>query len=174
VRKVMRRRGTADARGERGAAAVEFALVVPFLLILVFGLITTGMTYSDHLAATNAVREGARYGAAADITSTSWASSVRTRVKEVYFNAGATVSDAQICVRLVTASGSTHTEVIGSSCGTAPAVPTNMAAGSCAVLVWMERPEKIRLVMVPDLNFNIGAESVAYYGREVAPTCTAS
>ena len=170
-----RRRG-ADATAERGAAAVEFALVVPFLILLVFGLITTGLTYSDHLAATNAVREGARYGAAADITSGSWATSVRSRVKQVYFNAGTSVSDDQICVRLVTAAGSTYSEAIGSSCGTAPSAPSDMAAGSCAVLVWMQRPEQIRLVIVPDLNFDIGAESVAYYGRtstDVPATCTA-
>ena len=180
MREALRRR-RAGARGERGAAATEFALVVPFLLLLVFGLITTGMTYSDHLAATNAVREGARYGAAADITSGSWATSVRSRIKQVYFNAGASVSDEQICVRLVTASGSTYTEAIGTSCGTAPSAPTDMAVGSCAVLVWMTRPETIRLVIAPDLNFDVGAQSVAYYGRTTTdvpplttPTCTAT
>ena len=179
MREALRRRA-ADARGGRGAAAVEFALVVPLLLLLVLGLITTGMTYSDHVAATNAVREGARYGAAADITSGTWATSVRSRVKQVYFNAGTTVSDAQICVRLVTASGSTYTEALGSDCGTAPSPPSDMAAGSCAVLVWMQRPERIRLVIAPDLIFDIGAESVAYYGRTsndvpplATPTCTA-
>jgi Flp pilus assembly protein TadG len=173
VREALRRR-RAGARGERGAAAVEFALVVPLLIVLVFGMITTGVTYNDHLSATNAVREGARYGAAADISSTSWASSVRSRVKQVYFNAGVTVTDDQICVRLVQASGTTYSQVIGANCGSAPAVPSNMASGSCAVLVWMSRPERIRLVMVPDMNFDIGAEAVAYYGREVQPTCTAS
>jgi Flp pilus assembly protein TadG len=176
VRETLRR-WRADARGERderGAAAVEFALVVPLLIILVFGMITTGFTYSDHLSATNAVREGARYGAAADVSSSSWATSVRSRVKQVYFNAGVTVTDDQICVRLVQASGATYTEALGANCGSAPSVPSSMAAGSCAVLVWMTRPERIRLVIVPDLDFDIGAEAVAYYGREVQPTCTAS
>jgi Flp pilus assembly protein TadG len=162
------------ARAERGAAALEFALVVPVLLLVLFGVITTAMAYSDHSSATNAVREGARYGAAADITSTSWATSVRDRVKQVYFNAGATVTDAQICVRLVKADGTTATQVIGSSCGTAPSLPSGMATGSCAVVVWMQRPERIDLVIAPSLHFNINAKSVAYYGREAPPTCTAS
>jgi Flp pilus assembly pilin Flp len=162
-------------RDEEGAVAVELALVMPLLLMILFGLITTGLAYSDHLSATNAVREGARYGAAADISNPGWATSVRDRVKQVYFNEGVTVTDDQICVRLVQAGSTTpYAQVAGANCGTAPSVPTNMAAGSCAVLVWMQRPEKIRLIVVPDLNFNIGAESVAYYGRTVGTTCTAA
>jgi Flp pilus assembly protein TadG len=161
-------------RTERGAAAVEFALIVPVLILLLIGMVTTAMTYSDHLSATNAVREGARYGAAADVSSSGWASSVRDRVKQVYFNAGVTVTDAQICVRLVQADGTTATQAIGAQCGTAPSLPSSMATGSCAVLVWMQRPETIDLVVAPSLNFTIKAKSVAYYGREAYPTCTAS
>ena len=157
---------------ERGAAAVEFALVIPLLLMILFGLITTGLTFSDHLSATNAVREGARYGAAADISQVSWATSVRDRVKQVYFNAGVTVTDDQICVKLVQAGGTTSNQHTGANCGVSPSAPTNMAAGSCAVFVWMQRPSTIRLLVFPDLEFDIGAEAVAYYGREVAP-CTA-
>lgn len=159
-------------RDEGGSAALEFALVVPFLLLLVFGMVTTGLAYSDHLSATNAVREGARYGAAADVSSASWATSVRDRVKQVYFNAGVTVTDDQICVRLVQASSVIHAQAIGANCGPAPSTPSSMTTGSCAVLVWMQRPETIRLVIAPDLNFKIDARSVAYYGRTVAPTCT--
>ena len=161
-------------RDERGASVVEFALVVPFLLTLLFGLITTGLTLSDHLAATNATREGSRYGAATDISQPGWAASVKERVRQVYFNAGEVVTDDQICVELVTAGGGPPPyQSIGSDCGTAPSSPTDMAAGSCAVLVWMQRPATIELVAFPALNFHIHAESVAYYGREVAPTCLA-
>lgn len=162
------------ARHDRGAAAVEFALVVPLLLLLIFGLITTGMTFSDHLSATNAVREGARYGASADASSASWATSVRDRVKQVYFNAGSAVSDDQICVKLVQSGGATVASALGANCGTAPTAPTTMAAGSCAVLVWVQRPEIIRLIVAPDLRFDIGAKSVAFYGRKVGTSCTAA
>ena len=165
---------TRRARDSRGAAALEFALVVPFLILVLVGMVTTAMAYSDHLSATNAVREGARYGAAADVSSSSWATSVRDRVKQVYFNSGVTVTDAQICVRLVQADGTTATEVIGTACGSPPSVPSPMATGSCAVLVWMERPETIDLIIAPSLQFSIGAQSVAYYGRSVPPTCPAS
>lgn len=165
--------GAFRRRDERGTAAIEFALVVPLLFTLIFGTISTGLAYSDHLSATNAVREGARYGAAADISQVGWATSVRDRVKAVYFNAGVTVTDAQICVKLVQASGVVSNQFSGASCGAAPTAPTSMSTGSCAVVVWMERPQSISLFVLPDLDFNIHAASVAYYARKVAP-CTAA
>jgi len=48
-----------------------------------------------------------------------------------------------------------------------------MATGSCAVLVWMKRPATIQLIVFPDLTLDIGAESVAFYSREVGTTCLA-
>lgn len=45
---------------DRGASAVEFALVVPILVVLVFGIINFGALFSQKLALNNAVREGAR------------------------------------------------------------------------------------------------------------------
>ena len=170
----MPRRIFRPRRSERGASAVEFALVVPLLIMLLFGIISTGLVFSDHLSATNAAREGARYGAAADITNSStWATSVKDRVKEVYFNGAETVTDDQICVRLVKADGNTAASYTGANCGTAPTTPSGMAAGSCAVIVWMQRPHTIQLIAFPNLDLDIGGESVAYYSREVAPTCTA-
>jgi TadE-like protein len=49
-------------RQERGGIAVEFALIIPALLLLVFGIVDFGHAwYMDHLLS-NASREGARYG----------------------------------------------------------------------------------------------------------------
>jgi Flp pilus assembly protein TadG len=45
-----------------GAAAVEFAIILPILIFIIFGGMDLGhMFYIEHLA-TNASREGARYG----------------------------------------------------------------------------------------------------------------
>lgn len=172
----LRRTARRRSRGERGAAALEFALVVPFLIMLLVGTVSTGLVYSDHLGLTNAAREGARYGAAADAASASWATSVQTRVQQTYFNAsGAQPSDDQICVKLVKSDGTLVPGASdpGTACGTQPGLPSSMESGSCAVLVWMTMPKTIQLVIFPDLSLNIGAQSVAYYGRTVGTTCTA-
>lgn len=51
------------ARGrESGASVVEFALVVPFLLMLVFGVIEFGTVMAQKATVASAAREGARYG----------------------------------------------------------------------------------------------------------------
>jgi Flp pilus assembly protein TadG len=49
-------------RREDGAAAVEFALVLPILIVLVFGIIEFGFALYNKEVITNASREGARYG----------------------------------------------------------------------------------------------------------------
>ena len=48
-------------RSERGAAAVEFALVMPLLLLLVFGIVEFGLIMNRQITVTHAAREGARY-----------------------------------------------------------------------------------------------------------------
>jgi Flp pilus assembly protein TadG len=50
---------------ERGAALVEFALIAPVLMLLVFGAIEYGMFFKDYLTVANTTRTGARVGSAA-------------------------------------------------------------------------------------------------------------
>lgn len=45
---------------ERGAAAVEFALVLPILVLILFGMIEFGGAYHAQLMVTGAAREAAR------------------------------------------------------------------------------------------------------------------
>jgi len=46
----------------KGSAAVEFALVLPILLVLVFGIVEFSVALYDKAVITNASREGARAG----------------------------------------------------------------------------------------------------------------
>ena len=51
------------AKNRDGVAAVEFALILPILLVLTFGIINYGVLLYDQAVITNAAREGARWGA---------------------------------------------------------------------------------------------------------------
>ncbi|WP_242846768.1 TadE/TadG family type IV pilus assembly protein [Clostridium homopropionicum] len=49
-------------KNQKGQALVEFAIVLPILLMLVMGIIQFGMMLNSYLAIENASREGARAG----------------------------------------------------------------------------------------------------------------
>lgn len=53
-------RGTTS---EEGAAAVEFAIVLPLLVLLLFGIFEFGQAYNAYITVTHAAREGARLAA---------------------------------------------------------------------------------------------------------------
>ena len=47
---------------QKGAAAVEFAIIAPLLFTIIFGIIEFGLLLYDKQVVTNASREGARHG----------------------------------------------------------------------------------------------------------------
>lgn len=57
IRELRSRRASGN---DRGAAAVEFAIVLPLLLLLVFGIIDFGRAYNTTVSLSGAAREGAR------------------------------------------------------------------------------------------------------------------
>ena len=56
---------------EQGAAAVEFALIVPVFLMLVMGLISSGLAFNRWNTLSHSSREGGRHGATLAMESTS-------------------------------------------------------------------------------------------------------
>lgn len=48
---------------ERGAALVEFAILIPLLVMLLFGIVSAGLAFSHQLSLTHAAREAGRYAA---------------------------------------------------------------------------------------------------------------
>lgn len=61
IAKRMRR----HTRREDGQAVVEFALIMPVLLLLLLGIVQFGTVFRDYIALTDAVRVGARQASVA-------------------------------------------------------------------------------------------------------------
>ena len=59
----MRIRRHRIIKSEKGASAVEFALILPILIILVFGIFEFGIAFNNYITITHAAREGARIAA---------------------------------------------------------------------------------------------------------------
>ena len=135
------RRGMKSADRERGAALVEFALVLPLLASLLLGTVTGGAAYARKISMTNAVREGTRFGATLE-SSSSWAANTISRVEQV---AAGDLASTQICVMLLRAP-STVVAVSPDPCGLTgePATPTGLAANSCVVKVWDQRSSDLQ------------------------------
>jgi len=82
-------KGVTDIRNEKnesGQTLVEFALVLPVLLLLIFGIIEGAIVYNTKITITNAAREGARKAAI-----TSDAGDVRTAIDNSLESLGVTV-----------------------------------------------------------------------------------
>jgi Flp pilus assembly protein TadG len=67
-------------RGERGASLVEFALVLPLLMLFVFGIIEFGGTYNNLISLRNGVREGARLAVVNDQSSGNIVAETKQRI----------------------------------------------------------------------------------------------
>ncbi len=156
-------------RRESGASAVEFALVLPLLVVLLLGVTTAGVSYNKALGTTDAIREGARYGATALTTPApagGWVSAVQQ--KTVSLSAGTIPGTSNVCVKLT--KGPSASVVLSSACSFSanePATPTGLAATDCVVKVWAKVPFTIN-TGIAVWNNNIVRASVARYER----TCT--
>jgi Flp pilus assembly protein TadG len=73
------------SRHERGQSLVEFAMVLPLLLVLLFGIVDFGRAFQSWISITNAAREGARVG-----TTGATATTICARVEATAAVSGAT------------------------------------------------------------------------------------
>ena len=73
-------------RKRRGAVIVEFALVVPFLFLIVFGIIDFSRAYAQLNNINSSLREGARFGAAQQTPSVTAIKNEITRFSSAWGN----------------------------------------------------------------------------------------
>lgn len=155
-------------RSDDGAALVEFALILPVLMMLVLGLFSGGQAYNQKLDMTHAAREGSRYGATIPTTQTwvsgTWQSNIRDYV--VQRSAG-TLSASQVCVALVQGAtpsvvGSFTTKADGTPCLSNDPYPSFNAVSDPGrrVQVRVERPGSIDLGVLPSFTFTMTARAV--------------
>lgn len=76
---------------EKGASAVEFALLLPILMLLILGIIQFGFIFYHYISITHAAREGARWAALEQPDS-----DVRLKVKNSA--PGLTITDVDIII----------------------------------------------------------------------------
>jgi Flp pilus assembly pilin Flp len=152
---------------ERGAAAIEFAIVLIPLVAILLGVVTGGLAYTQSIGLTNAVREGSRFGASTAVGD-DWVNDVLTRTTELQFDDPADTT--AVCVELVNASPA-RMDCLGDATIEAqlrsdpPEVPTS-DTGRCVVRVWAGRPYRIALGVAPGLDGVMVREAVARYEGE--------
>lgn len=71
-------------RARRGAQAVEFALIVPVLLMITAAIIDWSWYYSNQLSMLHAMREGMRIGAATDSDAGNAAGQTTTEIQQQF------------------------------------------------------------------------------------------
>jgi Flp pilus assembly protein TadG len=140
----MKRRPSSSRKtSDRGTAAVEFALIVPVLLLIIFGIIDFGRALNAQISLTGAAREGVRLAALgysnAEIEARVAAaapslSGITTTVVESCPPGAGPTADAQVDVSypfsFITPIGAIASFIGGSSLG-APIVLTAQGVMSC-------------------------------------------
>jgi Flp pilus assembly protein TadG len=167
-------------RTDAGAAALEFALVLPLLVMLLLGIVTGGVTFSHGISLNDGVRASARFGATGDATNAAqWASDVIAQERANQIDDS--ITETAVCVQLwkvVTTSPSSGS-AITTRCDQGafpapaltvadpsfPAVPSGVLAGTCVVRVLAARPYSINLAPFPSLSGTLKRGAVSRYER---------
>ena len=179
-------------RNQEGASALEFALVLPILVVLIFGAFSVGIAYNEKLSLSHGARDAARYAATLPLTyddedtldiSDAWFEAVRDRVvaasQKVARSDGA--DNSTICVayietlpsaafsKIETYSWST-TQTKDSTTPCFPDdVPDNPDNSSNAhIQIRVVRDGEINIVMLPPMRPTMSSTSVVRFEPESA------
>jgi Flp pilus assembly protein TadG len=98
-----------SGREDRGAQAVEFAILVPALLLIITGIITFGFVFNAQITVTQAAREGARLAAICGQDATCLGT-VKAQVES--HAPGLSLTDSQIAVTSCPANSTTASATV--------------------------------------------------------------
>ncbi len=107
-------------RSEHGASVVEMAIILPLLVMLLLGIVSSGIAFNHQLSLTHAAREGGRYGATLPVTNfgsiDAWLDSVAGRVlDDATGTLSSTTQGLLICVAFVHPDGTTRSRTQNTS-----------------------------------------------------------
>jgi large repetitive protein len=110
----------------RSQAMVEFALIMPLLLLLVYGLLEVGILVFQYASVVTASRQAARYGAASGLVSSAsqyrnCAGIVAAAQRVDFLNS---IDDGNITISYYSNNGALLETIQGDSCHTGPTVPS--------------------------------------------------
>ena len=163
-----------------GASAVEFALILPVFVMMVFGMIGGGIILEKKLSIAHAAREASRY--AATLPTSQPGPDIDAYLHQV---AGVARSSAegdldsgspQICVAYLDGSGGSRRYVgDGVGAGTmsnAPCYTDGRPPSEIRIQVEAYRDVDWALLLLPTWHVTIGSDSVSRYEVIAAPTAT--
>lgn len=142
----MRRRIRKDGRTERGASAVEFALVVPFLILIMIGIVNFGFVFAQQISLNNAARQAARYAVVDGPTCID----IKNEGKSAAETVGMSVSGGTVPTPVVTNCGA---DSVKPCAGTAPntnIIVTMTRTGSAND--WVITAPPFNLIAVPNVT----------------------
>lgn len=134
-------------RDQRGAAAVEFALVAPILFSLVFGIIGFGFVFAQELSLGNGARQGARYGVVNEASCQDIIDQTRSGAETINMSA----ADVQVVVyRGTSEPDASATSICDSSdASTAANVPCQGSATGDNLYVYAQFDSEIDVPLLP-------------------------
>ena len=159
MRRALRAGSRRTGREDRGAAALEFGLILPILVVLVFGVIAFGYMLSFRQALSQAAAEGGRAAAVkpAGTTNADRTTAARAAINDALDAYG---------VECTTGGGLTHTGGPSGTCTIAIGACSSGPSGAQCAKVTLHYPYSDN-ALIPGLGINAVLPDDLLYSTEV-------
>ena len=161
----MRLAGRLRTSGEHGSSAVEFALIVPVFVALVFGAVTGGLVLVDKITASDIARDASRFAMTVPETSPGAGPDLM-----VIYNATRSSADSRlgtdpahpvtVCVSYI---GTSARRVIDGLAGSGNCFDDSLPSGAKRVQVSVTRESTWSLLVFDTWEVPVTGSSVARY-----------